>query len=97
MTYRLLVDDNFHYMDESERSEAGSFDTLEAAVNAAKAIVDDYLLSAYKPGMTARELFESYTSFGEDPWIASPEGGVPFSGWDYARRRCNELSEKGGG
>jgi hypothetical protein len=92
MSYRLRVDDNFHYMDASERRDGGCFATLEAAVEAAKAVVDSYLHEAYKPGMTARELFESYTSFGEDPFIVSEEvSGVPFSAWDYARQRCEEL------
>ena len=69
MSCRLRVDDNFHYMDASERRDRGCFATLDAAVEAAKAIVDSYLDEAYKPGMTARELFESYTSFGEDAFI----------------------------
>lgn len=91
MPYRLLADDNFHYMDETERHEQGTFETLEAAIEAAKSIVDDYLSSAYKRGMTADELFVSYTSFGEDPFIIAPEGGVPFSAWDYAKQRCQAL------
>ena len=94
--YRLLVDDNFHYMDSEKRTHGGSFATLEAAVAAAKAIVDDYLVSAYHPGMAAQELLESYTSFGEDPWISSPDGRVPFSAWDYARARSGDLSARGG-
>jgi hypothetical protein len=32
--YRVMVDDNFHFMDESERTTAGDFDTLEAALSA---------------------------------------------------------------
>lgn len=91
MTYRLIVDDNFHYMDPDERREQGSFSTLEAAIQAAKRIVDDHLQTAHTPGMSAQALLESYQSFGEDPWISAPEGGVPFSAWDYARRRCEEI------
>lgn len=81
-------------MDESERYELGEFPTLDAAIEATKKIVDEYLLSAYQPGMTAQALFESYTSFGEDPYIvATPSKGteVLFSAWDYAKRRCYEL------
>ena len=97
MTFRVLVDDNFHYMDESERYEHGSFATAEAAVVAARAIVDTYLKSAYRPGMTAEQLFESYTSFGEDPFIVG-EGveKVAFSAWTYAKERCGALCSSSG-
>jgi hypothetical protein len=94
MTYAVFVDDNFHPMDESERYALGEFETLRAAIEAAQKIVDDYLLSAYQPGMTAQALADSYTSFGEDPFIVETPrqaGGVLFSAWDYARRRCEEI------
>jgi hypothetical protein len=94
MTYKVFIDDNFHYMDESERYELGEFPTLDAAIAASRKIVDEYLLSAYKPGMTAHALYRSYTSFGEDPFIvavSSNETGVLFSAWDYAKSRCDEL------
>ena len=94
MAYKVFIDDNFHYMDESERYELGEFPTLEAAIEASKKIVDDYLLSAYRPGMAANELAASYVSFGEDPFIIDTLGkkiGVLFSAWDYASRRSNEM------
>jgi hypothetical protein len=94
MIYKVFVDDNFHYMDESERYELGEFPTLDAAIEASKKIVDEYLLAAYQPGMTAQALFGSYTSFGADPYIVampSKETEVLFPAWDYAKRRCDEL------
>jgi hypothetical protein len=94
MPFRVLVDDNFHFMDESERYELGAFATLEEALTASCGIVDEFLLSAYKPGMTAQQLYFSYTSFGEDPFIipdASEETAVEFSAWDYAKRRCEVM------
>jgi len=97
MPYKLFVDDNFHYMDEDERYLSGTFDTAEAAVVKAKHIVDDFLSSAYKPGMSAAELYHSYVGFGEDPFIIC-EGGVPevkFSAWDYARERCDVICSGG--
>jgi hypothetical protein len=97
MSFRVLVDDNFNYMNESERYELGSFPTLEAAIQAAQAVVDDYLANAIaqKPDITEDELFASYASFGEDPFIRSEsQSGVLFSARDYARKRCREL--KGG-
>ena len=97
MAYRVLVDDNFHYMDQSERYALGEFPTLDAAIEASRKIVNDYLLSAYHPGVTAQALFASYTSFGEDPHIVAlapeEETAVLFSAGDYAKHRCDEMCD----
>ena len=85
-----MVDDNFHYMDESERYKDGEFDNYDEAVEKCKAIVDEYLLSALEPDMTAEQLFTSYTMFGEDPFILG-KGEYSYSSWDYAKERCNTL------
>jgi hypothetical protein len=89
--YAVLVDDNFHYMDEGERYCLGSFATLEDALGACKAIVDEYLTSVYRSGMRADELLSSYKMFGEDPFIVGSEKRVLFSAWDYAEQRCQVL------
>ncbi|MEJ2748335.1 MAG: hypothetical protein P8183_10575 [Anaerolineae bacterium] len=60
MMFKVLVDDNFHYMDESERYELGRFPVLAAAIDAAQRLIDDYLTDACCPGMTAEALFQSY-------------------------------------
>lgn len=91
MRYRVLVDDNFHSMDESERSELGEFDTLEAAVAACKSIVDEFLIANYRPGMTAAELSAQYAFFGEDPFVVTGQGTVPFSARDYATERVKHI------
>jgi hypothetical protein len=92
MTFRVLVDDNYHYMDESERYAAGEFATLAEAIAAAQKIVDEFLVSAFQPGMSEDELGASYAMFGDDPFIVSEEvSGVPFSARDYARKRVAEM------
>jgi hypothetical protein len=79
-------------MDEDARYELGTFASREVAIAAAKTVVDDYLEAARKPGMAAHQLFESYTMFGEDPFIVGPDQpGKAFSAWAYAKRRCDEL------
>ena len=96
MAFRVVVDDNFHYMDEGERYTLGSFPTAQEAIEAARRIVDDYLVSAHRPGMTAKELFESYTSFGEDPFIVGEGSGrVVFSAWGYAKAQCAKMCGEG--
>lgn len=98
MTYKVLVDDNFHYMDESERYAAGEFATLDEALAVARKIVDEWLASAYTPGMTADALMASYAMFGDDPFIVSREAsGILFSARDYARQRVAELCAGGKG
>jgi hypothetical protein len=92
MPYVVMVNDNFHYMDADERYQHGEFDDPDVATERCRRIVDEYLASALKPGMTAAELWESYMAFGEDPFIVSK--GVPpvsFSAWGYAKDRCAAL------
>ena len=94
MPYRVMVDDNFHYQDESERYEHGTFATLAEAVAACRQIVDDDLEGHLKPGITADELYTIYTMFDRDPFILVPDGEprAGFSAWNYARERCGALT-----
>jgi hypothetical protein len=91
LEYEVFVDDNFHFMNEVERYKRGDFQTLEEAVRKCQIIVDDFLTDQYKPGMSADQLFNQYTCFGEDPFISGQKSD--FSAWDYARQRCNELCQ----
>jgi hypothetical protein len=92
MPFTVIVADNFHYMDESENYRLGDFGTLEEAVDTSRRIVDEYLASAYTPGMTAAALYDSYVNFGEDPYILSNDvKGIIFSAWTYARERCESI------
>jgi hypothetical protein len=59
--FRVLINDNAHYMDESERSDNGVFATAEAAVAACKAIVDDELSTMWQPAPPPTS-FTSFTS-----------------------------------
>ena len=96
--YKVMVDDNFHYMDEDERYQHGVFLTAEEAISACKHIVDEYLENQVQPGMTASELYESYTMFGEDPFIVGinpTEENVSFSAWNYAKERSQVLTSHG--
>ena len=93
MKYRVLVDDNFHYMDESERYQLGEFDSLEAAMAACKRVVDEFLISTFRPGMSPGDLLTQYAFFGEDPFVASGDGTVPFSARDYASERVREICQ----
>ena len=69
MPYVILVDDNYHYMDNSYRCRDGEFATAEEALARCRQIVDEYLDDAEKiEGRgSATKLWESYKMFGEDP------------------------------
>ncbi|MGB7752524.1 MAG: hypothetical protein WCF88_13315 [Candidatus Acidiferrales bacterium] len=43
MTYKVVIDDNFHAMEEDERATFGKFETLEAAIEACRNITDNCL------------------------------------------------------
>ncbi|HZS08036.1 MAG TPA: hypothetical protein VFD58_24590 [Blastocatellia bacterium] len=94
--YQVFVDDNSHYMDESERYTAGVFDDCESAVRKCIEIVESSLMNEYKRGMGAKELVERYKSFGDDPWISGPDAECRFSAWEYAERRAKEICTRGG-
>ncbi len=90
--YIVYVNDNFHYMDESERYKLGEFDDCQSAVSACKRIVNEFLEKT--ASVSADDLFGQYTTFGEDPWILSSDADCKFSAWNYARERCRELAQK---
>ena len=83
--YQVWVDDNFHYMDPSERTLRGSYGTLEEAEAECRRMVEDNLRHLHEPTMTAEALYSQYVSFGEDPFVV---GGTTlkstFSAWKYA-------------
>ena len=90
MKYKVFVDDNYHYMDESHRYELGEYNTLEKAIEACKKIVDEFLRANYKLGMTSGELSAQYALYGEDPFIIGADK-VPFRARDYARAKAEEI------
>jgi len=91
MKYHVSVDDNFHFLDTSERDAAGSYDTAEKALKAAQNIVDKSLKHLYKSGYTAEKLFSDYMDFGDDPFIVSDDTSCKFSAWSYAESRCPSI------
>ncbi len=73
----------------------GNFQTLEAAIKAAKILVDDFLLSKHRPGMTATDLFFIYKNSDEVPVIFSDADFTisvgSFNHFQYATLKCSEI------
>jgi hypothetical protein len=85
--YHVMVDDNFHYMDETYRECVGTFENYQDALALAQNIAAESVLS--NKSSTAEETYEKYQSFGKDPFIrpfgeaSQPE--KPFSAWTMAK------------
>ena len=89
--FKVLVDDNFHYMDEDERYTHGEYGTVQEAIDVCQQLVDEFLESEYKQGMSPGDLYQSYTMFGPDPFV---QPGGKFSAWKYAKKRASEICSK---
>jgi hypothetical protein len=93
--YKVLVDDNFHFTDVEHRYELGTFPRIGEAIAACKRVVDDDLEEWAKRRITAKELYELWACFGEDPFVIAinaEDKGRRFSAWDYAKRRSQALA-----
>lgn len=90
--FKVFIDDNFHYMDESERYEHGAYETYEEAVTACKLLLDDVLSDTREEGKSAEDLINSYMMFGEDPFVAPvPDDTKTFSAWEYVKQHYEKL------
>jgi hypothetical protein len=96
--YKVMADDNFHYLEEDKRREGSVYATAEEALEACRTLVDLSLLDQYEQGgVTAETLYDRYTDFGDDPFVVALDGApkVDFSAWNYARERAREFTASG--
>lgn len=91
MSYQISIFTHFRYQDESPDLDQRTFETYPEAVAYCQSIVDEALARHHVPGMTDDDLFDSYTSFEDDPSIIGPPVLDPFSAWDYAEERCRQI------
>ena len=85
----VMVDDNFHYMDDNERYKKGEYDSLEEAINVCKRIVESSVHNEF--GTTADERYSNYCTYGDDPFII---GYSNFSAREYAEEYCKKTFKK---
>jgi hypothetical protein len=81
--YKVYIDDNYHYMDESERYTVGSYHSLEEAIEKCKEITIKSLEDLYEEGITPEKLSAQWSMFGDDPFIIGGDGSVPFSAREF--------------
>ena len=96
MSYFLRVYDNFHYMDDDEVDDKGSFNSEQEALKEAQRIVKNGVIHLWSTGTKIEELASSWLSFGNDPKICCNEPNIKnpfFSGIKYAEAVVEELAE----
>ena len=98
MNYYIKIYDNNNYMEESDAHMYGYFKTHEQALQKAKSIVKRSMSEFYKPKMTADELLDQYSRYGEDPAFLSNNKTKKkvFSARDYAETIANKICETKG-
>lgn len=99
MKFHLRVYDNFHYNDESEAYNKGLYDSYEAALYAAKGMVDEFLIYNWRKGMLPKDLHALFLLYGDDPIILANESverfEMPnFSARDYVEGIIEEFCKK---
>ena len=82
-TYKVYVDDNYHYGCESERYTVGSYHSLEKAIEKCKEITLRSLEDLYEEGITPDKLSAQWSMFGADPFIIGGDGSVHFSAREF--------------
>jgi len=92
--YKVYVDDNYNYMDESARYADGSYGSLEEAVERCKEITIESLKHHYEPGISPDDLSAQWSMFGDDPFIFGGTGSVPFSARKFITTElCKDVIE----
>ncbi len=89
--YKVFVDDNYHYTDESERNTVGSYGSLEEALDKCKEITVKSLIHFYEKGITPDKLKAQWLMFGEDPFIVGADESVPFSARKFITTELCQL------
>jgi len=93
MSFYLRIYDNYHYQDESEAFNSGSFETAKEAYNKCKSIIDEFITSCFEQKLKAEDIYSQWMTFGEDPVIRSTEkcDYIRFSASDYLKEKIETL------
>jgi hypothetical protein len=83
--FKVIVDDNYHHADDSERYSVGSYASLEEALDKCKEITVKSLEHFYEEGITPEKLSAQY------PYIFTGKGSVPFSARKFVTTELCQL------
>ena len=90
--FKVFVDDNWQFMDDSERYTLGEYKTYEEAVEACKVFINESLEEALDDESKGNlGIYGRFCLAGDDPWIRPvPEGKKRFSGSEYVLQWCKK-------
>ena len=89
--FKVIVDDNYHSGGESDRYAVGSYTSLEEALDKCKEITIKSLEHFYEKGIAPEDLSAQWAMFGEDPYIYTGKGSVPFSARKFVTTELCQL------
>lgn len=90
--FKVMVDDNYHFGSEGDRYTAGSFASMEEALDKCKEITIKSLKHCYEEGITPEKLSAQWAMFGDDPYVFGGTGPVPFSARKFVTTElCKEI------
>lgn len=89
--FKVIVDDNYHYGGESDRYTVGSYASLEEALDKCKEITIKSLEHFYENGISPENLSAQWAMFGEDPYVFTGKGSVPFSARKFVTTELCQL------
>ena len=81
--YQVLIDDNYHTVDDSGPIKAGSFRSLEDAIVKCVRITIRSLDEFYEAGIGPQKLSAQWALFGDDPYVVGDGGAVPYSARNF--------------
>lgn len=92
-TYSVFIENNANYSNEDERYRLETYDDCQTALDFCRRKVDNFLIRHFKKGQTARELYDDYTTFGDNLSIVSNKSpqDCTFKAWEYAEERAKEI------
>jgi hypothetical protein len=96
MAFHLIIHNNFQYSDVSEIDDACSYSTYEDALFRVKALIDKFLVTNWKRGISPEELLAIFNLFGNDPSIISDDyvEYEHFSARNYSIKRVKVICQK---
>lgn len=90
--FKVMVDDNYHSGGDSDRYSAGTYGSLEEAVDKCKEITVKSLEHHYEEGISPEKLSAQWAMFGEDPYVYTGKGLVPFSARKFVTTElCQQI------
>jgi len=90
--FKVKVDDNYHSGGGSDSYTVGSYASLEEALDKCKEITVESLEHFYEEGISPEKLSAQWALFGEDPYIYTGKGSVPFSARKFVTTElCQQI------